>query len=393
MTSNHGFVFRRTALALQIVEGLAGEGLTDFRSGLFLTAPRRTGKSTFLREDLAPACLERGWLPVYVDLWEDKGADPAVLIANAIAEALVAFDGTLRKLAKKVGLEKLSVLRTLSWDFSKPVLPAGATLAQALELLHVASGKLVVLMIDEAQHALNTDSGTDAMFALKAARDELNQGREQDGLRLVCTGSSRDKLAHLVINAKQPFFGSSVTPFPLLGRDYTETYTLYLNKLLARDNQFKADDVEAAFELVGRRPELLRNIIGSVSLDLGAASDLGALLQSGARSIRDGIRTEFESSYNGLTPVQKAVLEVMARRSLANESFAPFSSETLQAVTAALQRLGVDSTPTTSTIQASIDELRQRELLWKSNRGAYAFEDKSLAVWLVENLNVNERPV
>ena len=393
MTSNHGFVFRRTALALQIVEGLAGEGLTDFRSGLFLTAPRRTGKSTFLREDLAPACLERGWLPVYVDLWEDKGADPAVLIANAIAEALVAFDGTLRKLAKKVGLEKLSVLRTLSWDFSKPVLPAGATLAQALELLHVASGKLVVLMIDEAQHALNTDSGTDAMFALKAARDELNQGREQDGLRLVCTGSSRDKLAHLVLNAKQPFFGSSVTPFPLLGRDYTETYTLYLNKLLARDNQFKADDVEAAFELVGRRPELLRNIIGSVSLDLGAASDLGALLQSGARSIRDGIRTEFESSYNGLTPVQKAVLEVMARRSLANEPFAPFSSETLQAVTAALQRLGVDSTPTTSTIQASIDELRQRDLLWKSNRGAYAFEDKSLAVWLVENLNVNERLV
>jgi hypothetical protein len=387
MISNHGFIFRRTALALQIVEGLTGSGLVDFRSGLFLTAPRRTGKSTFLREDLAPACVERGWLPVYVDLWEDKNADPALLIAAAIARALAPFDGALRRLAKKMGVKKLSLLSSFSWDFSKPSLPEGATLAQALELLHVVSQKMIVLMIDEAQHALSTDSGTNAMFALKAARDELNQGRESDGLRLVCTGSSRDKLAHLVLNAKQPFFGSSVTPFPLLGRDYTETYTAHLNKLLAKHNQFKPAEVEAAFDKVGRRPELLRNIISSVSLDLGAASDLGTLLYSGAQSIRDGICSEFESNYNGLTLAQKAVLEVMARRCIADEPFSPFSTETLQAVAIVMSRLGNEIAPGMSTIQASIDELRQKELLWKSSRGAYAFEDKGMAHWLVETLD------
>lgn len=388
MSPSHGLVFRRHLLAQQIADGLAGTGLADFRSGLFLAAPRRTGKSTFLREDLVPACNERGWLTVYVDLWSDRDADPGVLISNAIAGALVPFDSKLRQLAKNMGLEKLSILRTISWDFTKPQLPAGATLAQALELLHSASGKLVVLVVDEAQHALSTESGVNAMFALKAARDELNQGRVSDGLRLVFTGSSRDKLAHLVLNSKQPFFGSVVTSFPLLGRDFTEAYTAHLNTLLAESNQFSADDVEAAFELVGRRPEMLRSIIANVSLELGEASNLGNLLRHGAESIRDGLWIEFEGSYNALSIAQKAVLEVMARRAVASEAFSPFSGDTLQAVTQVMQRLGSDSPPSTSTLQASIEELRQKELLWKSQRGAYAFEDITMAQWLINRIDV-----
>ncbi len=77
-----------------------------------------------------------------------------------------------------MGIDKLSFLRTLSWDFSQPQLPEGATLTQALELLHRAADKTVVLVIDEAQHALTTEAGVNAMFGLKAARDQLNQGRE-----------------------------------------------------------------------------------------------------------------------------------------------------------------------------------------------------------------------
>lgn len=389
MAPQHGFWFRRTNLATNIADGLAGTGLADYRSGLFLAAPRRTGKSTFLREDLIPACIERGWLPVYVDLWADKGADPAYLIANAIAGALVPLEGRLRKLAKGMGIDKLSILRTVTWDFSKPQLPEGATLAHALELLHAASGKLVVLVIDEAQHALTTDSGINAMFALKAARDELNQGREQDGLRLVFTGSSRDKLAHLVLNSKQPFFGSVVTPFPLLDDAFVRAYTDHLNAHLAATNQFDSQDVAAAFDLVGRRPEMLRSIIASVSLELGAASDLGALVREGAESIRNGLWVEFESAYNGLTLPQRAVLEVMASRARVGDTFAPFAGETVTEVAEVLARIGGDAVPTTATIQAAIEALRDKELVWKSNRGAYALEDKSMAEWI--GLNAERR--
>ncbi|MDT9702615.1 hypothetical protein, partial [Streptomyces sp. P17] len=87
----------------------------------------------------------------------------------------------------------------VTWDLSTGKLPAGATLSDALQLLSAATGRLVVLIVDEAQHALNSNEGVNAMFALKAARDALNPGGKRPGLRLVFTGSSRDKLAQLVL--------------------------------------------------------------------------------------------------------------------------------------------------------------------------------------------------
>lgn len=386
MSVPQDFVFRRAALASQIGDGLIGIGLGDFRSGLFLAAPRRTGKSTFLRSDLIPECETRDWLPVYVDLWSDRDADPADLISGAIAQSLMQFEGRLAKLAKSVGIEKLSILRTVSWDFTKPTLPPNATLAQALELLHRAADKMIVLIIDEAQHALTTSNGINAMFALKAARDELNQGEGRNGLRLVFTGSSRDKLAHLVLNSKQPFFGSRVTPFPLLGDDFTQAYTDHLNARLASSNQLKPKDVKDAFELVGHRPELLWNIIASVSLGLGAASDLGELIRDGAETIRQEIWGEFESAYNALTLPQRAVILVMAVRSKAGESFSPFAEKTVQEFAQVLKRLGSDVQPAATTIQAAIDVLREKELVWKSSRGAYALEDKAMSDWLIEQV-------
>ena len=43
--------YHRAALAQQLVQALQGRALLgDAHNGLFLAAPRRTGKSTFLRE-------------------------------------------------------------------------------------------------------------------------------------------------------------------------------------------------------------------------------------------------------------------------------------------------------------------------------------------------------
>src|SRR3989344_2464511 len=136
MSKPSGFVFRRPTLASSIADGLVGVVIQDFTSGLFLAAPRRTGKSTFLREDLLPECQARGWLTVYVDLWADKEKDPAELISSAIAGGLLLSKRGIRNRPKNIGIENLSFLRTLPWHFPKPQLPVGATLTQALELLH-----------------------------------------------------------------------------------------------------------------------------------------------------------------------------------------------------------------------------------------------------------------
>ena len=377
-------IFRRTALAETLVRDLAGESLVDYSSGMFLAAPRRTGKSTFLNNDLVPACVQRGWLPVYVDLWSDRDPDPAALISGAIGTALARPEGTLAKTAKKAGIDKINLLRTLSWDFTRPQLPAGTTLAQALAVLHQVAGQMVILIIDEAQHALNSAGGLNAMFALKAARDQLNRGDRPDGLRLVFTGSSRDKLANLVLKSKQPFYGASITPFPLLGRDFVEFITQVWNSRLADSNQFKVDDLEDAFERVGRRPEMLGKLLAEVSVGLGAAGSLGALLRTGALNHQAGVWSDYESAWNDLSPLQQAVLAVMAGRALGGQPFTPFSEQTLADVNRTLERQQAEPNASTPNVQKALDALREKELVWKANRGEYALEDASMAEWLVK---------
>jgi hypothetical protein len=106
------------------------------------------------------------------------------------------------------------------------------------------------------------------------------------------------------------------------------------------------------------------------------------LLHSRAELLRAGVWTEFESAWNALTIPQRAVLEVMVERSQNNEPFAPFTDSTLTAVSKALEAMGSDVVPGTQTVQACIDALRDKELVWKSGRGGYALEDKSFGDWL-----------
>lgn len=378
-------LLRRDQLAKALGQDLAGESLVDYSSGMFLAAPRRTGKSTFLNNDFIPECVQRGWLPVYVDLWSDRDAAPAELISGVIGAALGSFEGALAKAAKKAGIDKINLLRTLSWDFTRPQLPEGTTLAQALAVLHQVSGQMVVLIIDEAQHALNSEDGLNAMFALKAARDHLNRGDRPDGLRLVFTGSSRDKLANLVLKSKQPFFGASITPFPLLGREYVEFITDLWNRRLAVSNQFKVEDLVYAFELVGRRPEMLNKLLAEVSVGLGEAGNLGELLRTGALNHQAGVWSDYESAWNDLSALQQAVLEIMAERTLGRQPFSPFTEQTLRDVNRKLQQARAEIKASTTSVQKALDALRDKELVWKANRGEYALEDASMAEWLARD--------
>ncbi|MFP5494887.1 MAG: hypothetical protein ACLGJE_01910 [Gammaproteobacteria bacterium] len=375
-------ILSRKLLAEALARDLAGESFADYSSGMFLAAPRRTGKSTFLRNDLIPECKARGWLPVYVDLWMNREVDPAELISGAIGKALGEFESAVSKAAKKAGIDKISLLRTLSWDFTKPQLPAGTTLSHALDVLHQVSGQMIVLIVDEAQHALNSEGGVNAMFALKAARDHLNGSSTADGLRLVFTGSSRDKLANLVLKSKQPFFGAHITPFPLLSRDFVEFVTDLWNQRLAATNQFNLEDMDYAFQLVGRRPEMLNTLLTEVSVGLGEASNLGELLRTGALNHQAGIWSDYESAYNDLSPLQQAVLEVMGERTLCKQAFSPFAEKTFQDVNRKLEQAQVEPNASTPNVQKALEVLREKELVWKANRGEYALEDSTMAEWL-----------
>src|SRR5476649_2187436 len=103
-------VFHRPKLALQIASQMLAAGIGGAASsGIFLAAPRRTGKSTFVREDLRPAFEQAGALVVYADLWANPTADPGEVIVAAIRASLATRDGVVMRIAKASGLSKVAV--------------------------------------------------------------------------------------------------------------------------------------------------------------------------------------------------------------------------------------------------------------------------------------------
>ena len=77
----------------------------------------------------------------------------------------------------------------MSFALDRIGLRDGISLSSAFVALSDATVKTIIIVIDEAQHAITTENGFDALFARKAARDELNSSRHH-GLRVVATGST-----------------------------------------------------------------------------------------------------------------------------------------------------------------------------------------------------------
>lgn len=367
------FAFKRAHLAKAYCDSLEGKGIADATSGLFLAGPRRVGKSTFLKEDLIPEAEGRQWLSVYVDLWANKLIDPALLITEAIKACITMQKSKLAKLTGQVNLQKINLLNAVELDFSKPGLPEHVTLTDILSHLLLLVKKPVLLIIDEAQHALTTQDGVNAMFSLKSARDQLNVSHKAPNLMLTFIGSNRDKLAQLVLKKDQPFFGSAITAFPLLGKDYTDYFTDKVNKALAANNQFSKESMWEAFQLTGHRPEILRQMAGRVAI-ANDARTFSEMLKHDATIWHSQIWQEFENDFNTLPPLHQAILTLMIKE---GRAWSPFSEESMQYYMQATsqQRLSV------STVQTAIQSLREQGFIWQSGRGSYALEDEGFAEW------------
>ena len=142
--SNAQLLFQRPELAERLAKQILVIGVgSAASSGVFLAAPRRTGKSTFVREDLRPALEAKGALVVYADLWANPTADPGNVIVNAIRASLASNDGVVLRLAKSAGMDKLSV-GGVSFDLDRVGLGKDVSLTDALVALSGASSDRLV---------------------------------------------------------------------------------------------------------------------------------------------------------------------------------------------------------------------------------------------------------
>ena len=364
--------FHRPLLAKKFADRIISE---KGASGTFIAALRRTGKSTFIREDLVPILEKNGAKVIYVDLWSDKLADPGELIAGAIRDHLRKQEGVIAQMARKAGLEKVTI-GGLQLNLDKVGIGAGETLSRALEAFSQETKSLIVMVVDEAQHAQTTEKGAAALYALKAARDELNSSKHH-GFRLVATGSNRDKLAILVQGKEQAFLNAKLIDLPYLGDDYLQW------KLQSFEGEANPSfaALKQAFAWCTHRPEVLSDVLDDMELLVELnAENVDQILHEIVQKKIHQAKESFVSMFNSLEPLQAALMKTMAMR---RSQFAPFTQETYDLCRAfcrecTKEEVKIDS----SAVGYALDLLRKNSLVWKSGRGVYSIEDTQHISWL-----------
>jgi hypothetical protein len=374
--------FPRQALANELVAALRGQQVFgDAHNGLFLAAPRRTGKSTFLQLDLKPALEAVGSVVVYVDLWADQRRDPGAHIADAIGRVLVSRLGPLKRSAKAVGLDSVTIAGAVTLDISRIGRVDGVTLPDALRTLRDAAKAPVALIIDEAQHALTSEAGEATMAALKSARDQLNRPGEVE-LMLVMSGSDRDKLLRLVNTNGAPFYGSQISRMPTLGADFIEHVARLVLAQRPELAPINSSLLGVAFERFGHRPQFFIDALGQALSPLadlrGVRFEEAVMEAASQRQLAD--ESQMESEYLALRPIEQAVLWRLLEQ---GARFRPYDSEALR-----FYRQQVSGRVTTQMAQRALESLRARTpaLVWKSARGEYAVDDAAMHRWFAQRV-------
>ncbi|MFU0504697.1 hypothetical protein [Pseudaminobacter sp. NGMCC 1.201702] len=298
--------------------------------------------------------------------------DPAKLISDCIKASIVEHAGPIQRFRKTLPVDKLGALG-FSISFKTPSDFSG-TPSEAMQLLAVSTDRDVVLIVDEAQHSLETEAGLDAMFALKAARDAVNQGQSGRHLYLIMTGSHRDKLAALVYDQKSPFFGAQVRDFPPLGREYSIAIADRINRNLAEHLHIGVDEIDRAFDILGRKPEMLLDCLRALVLAEGIGAEaLAAIVTRKKAEVEAARRAEIMS----LTKLQQALLRMLAADGQAFSPFAAASRDRLKSANGG-------RAPAQGAIQQALDVLRSKGFIWRPGYGAYALENAEIAGALME---------
>jgi hypothetical protein len=375
-------VFHRTALADEMVQSLIGArqfGSTE--EGLFLAAPRRTGKTTYLRFDLIPALERRKIAVVYADLWTDLKISPEQRIYEALTAAIMQHSGPVAKAAKKSKLSEATVGAggsALTFDASRIGESDGPSLTDACKQLAGLASTPVALILDEAQRILESDRGAEVMKELKAARDTLNRPGSPT-LVLVFTGSDRDKLSRLNNHKGAAFWGSKVEQMPLLDADYVAWVTGEIVKAYPQLYPVQTARIEEIFRGLGSRPKALNDAIGDALNPIkGGTGSFEDRVSAFAEEQLSKERRAYAESFLALSPIQKAVLTHMMQNEDADTLFGAAALKSYSLIA------GKAVAP--AAVQNALEALRKKQpsLVWKSNRSEYALEDPGMAAWYRE---------
>lgn len=255
-------IFHRPAYAQEIAKDLLQPGplSAGLRSGVFLSGIRRVGKTTFLRQDLIPVLLEKGALPIYVDLWADRLRAPSSLVGESVHK-------TIQELSTPGSLILNNLRRLTGMDLGIGTLKFGiklsdrggleqGTLADVFAELVLQVKTDVVMVVDEVQHALGTEDGMNMLHALKAARDRINTDPDMPGKFIFLgTGSHKSLVNDMATRRSHPFAGAVAVSFRVLDEDFVQWRLAQIRKHEPLAVLPSAEIAVKGFRVMGNRPE------------------------------------------------------------------------------------------------------------------------------------------
>lgn len=272
---------------------------------LTLFSERRTGKTTFVRNDLAPAAAEHGFQPAYVDLWTHQH-DATLALVNGLRRSAQALEEPATRLGRALNRPVTGVsLPGLAGVQFANVPERGEPSDPLLQIEHwsdrlvAAAGRPVLLIVDEVQQIGVDRNGEATAAALRAALQ-----RHDRAMPSFFTGSSADRLAAMFDDTGAAFYQyGSRAALPGLERGFTDFIADKYSES-TRGAELDRDVLWSAFEALDRRPGSLREMVNGMLM----AADIDVGRHLAIQQNREAERAERALAVKELTPTQLGVL-------------------------------------------------------------------------------------
>ena len=335
-----------------------------------LFGPRRTGKTQFLTQDLAPLAEERGHKVVYASLWQTIDSPLGILLyeldmalrGGSVLNRLKTFASDI---APKFSLKAPLGGPSLEVDLGKL---KGKSPYNLLLLLDQYCEKLsnkrrpAFLLLDEFQEIARSDGAKALMAALRTSLD-----KRKDGLVAVFTGSSQEGLRQMFSARQAPFFRFAQ---PMELPSLTDDFVVHQLKAMRATSKTKLDRAEAlaAFEEFGRIPLIFQRWLIKLSLNPGMTST------EATEAVRAEVAEEFGYGARrlDLTPPQR-----LAVRLLADGVTRIYSKEAAEEA----ERLTKTSSPSASKLQTAMERLNRLGLVDEFEKAPH-LNDPLFAGWV-----------
>jgi len=360
--------FPRPALAEQYMRLLtAGPVQTTT-----IFAPRRAGKTQFLRRDLTPHAEALGFTVAYADLWQTQS--PALALLQALEEAAEPKGAWQRVLALAKPVKSLKatakapggVSGELSVELGRPTPAALTEISLRIDELiaKITKKRHLLLLVDEAQALARSPEGEQLARSLRTALT-----KHADKTRALYTGSSRTQLNSVFSNANAPLYsaGHAVHDFPMLGRDFVE----YICNKFAASTQ-RTLDVDAALAThlqFHSRPEALVRCVVAMVLEPTLTMEDATRQEA----LRLGSTEAHAGAWAALDSLQRELVRMFAD----NPAFKPFAKPSLAVLG---QRLGVPDLKA-SAVQKAMNALSNKTVLNRAGDG-WEFENENFRDWV-----------